>query len=54
MAKTNIIMRTEQQRIDTCVKYMDHLQQKAGQFKDNISTGQLVKENIFHEGRFKG
>ena len=43
MAKTNTIMRTEETFDDSCVEYMVHLHKKAGQFKDIMSTGQLVK-----------
>ena len=43
MAKTNTTMRTEETFDDSCVEYMVHLHKKAGQFKDIMSTGQLVK-----------
>ena len=36
-------MRTEQNKNDSCVNYVGSLQKKAGQFKDIVSTGQLVK-----------
>ena len=47
-------MRTEQNENDSCVHYVGSLQKKVGQFKDIVSTGQLVKQAYFTRGKFKG
>ena len=47
-------MRTEQNENDSCVNYVGSLHKKAGQFKDIVPTGQLVKQAYFIRGKFKG